>query len=126
MVHHRERLPLGLEACDDALRFHAELDDFQRDAAADRLLLFGEIDNAAAAFADFLREFVAADARADFFLAERETRSGAAVRAARRVQRRARNRQRRAAFGEEPIGFGRDRQQALEARTEGGVTAAGL
>ena len=34
MVHHRQRLPLGVEACDDLLGVHAELDDLERDAAA--------------------------------------------------------------------------------------------
>ena len=38
MVHHRQRLPLGLEAGDDLPRVHARLDDLQRDPAADRLL----------------------------------------------------------------------------------------
>ena len=62
MVHHRQRLPLGLEAGDDLLGVHAELDDLERDAAAHRFLLFGHIDDAAAAFADLLEQFVAADA----------------------------------------------------------------
>ena len=67
MVHHRQRLPLGLEAGDDLLGVHAQLDDLERDAAPDRLLLLGHIDHAAAAFADFLEQLVAADDRAEFF-----------------------------------------------------------
>ena len=43
------------------LGVHAQLDDLERHAAADRLLLFGHIDDAAAAFADLLQQFVAAD-----------------------------------------------------------------
>ena len=39
-----------------------ELDDLERHAAAHRLLLLGHVDDAAAAFADLLEQFVAADA----------------------------------------------------------------
>ena len=56
MVHHRERLPLGFKARDHLPGVHAELDDLQRDAAADRLLLFGHVDDPAAALADFLED----------------------------------------------------------------------
>ena len=66
MVHHRQRLPLGLEAGDDALGVHAQLDDLERHAAADRLLLLGHINHAAAAFADLLQQFVAANPVAGF------------------------------------------------------------
>ena len=34
MIHHRQRLPLGLEARDHLLGVHAELDNFQRNAAS--------------------------------------------------------------------------------------------
>ena len=61
MIHHRQRLPLGFETRDDAFRVHAQLDDLERDAAADGLLLFGHANDAAAAFADLLEQFVAAD-----------------------------------------------------------------
>ena len=37
-----------------AIWFHAQFDDFEGDAAADGLLLLGHVNNAAAAFADFL------------------------------------------------------------------------
>ena len=53
MVHHRQRLPLGLEPGDDLLGVHAQLDDLERDAPPHRLGLLGHIDHAAAAFADF-------------------------------------------------------------------------
>ena len=67
MVHHRQRLPLGLEAGDHLLGVHARLDDLQRDAAADRLGLLGDIDDAHAPFADLLQQLVGADERADAF-----------------------------------------------------------
>ena len=67
MVHQRQRLPLGLEPGDDALGVHAQLDDLERDAAADRFLLLGHINHAAAAFADLLEQFVAANPVAGFF-----------------------------------------------------------
>jgi phage tail sheath gpL-like len=38
-----------------------ELDDLEGDAAADRLLLLGHVDDAAAALADLLQQLVAAD-----------------------------------------------------------------
>ena len=67
MVHHRQRLPLGLKAGDDVLGVHAQLDDLERHAPPDRLLLFGHENHAAAAFADFLQQFIMADARSKAF-----------------------------------------------------------
>ena len=61
MVHHRQRLALGLETGDDRARVHARLDDLERDAAAHRLLLVGDIDHATAALADLLAQLVAPD-----------------------------------------------------------------
>jgi hypothetical protein len=61
MVHHRERLALGLEAGDDLPAVHAGLEDLEGDAALDRLALFGHPDFAEAAFADLLQQLVAAD-----------------------------------------------------------------
>ena len=54
MVHQRQCLPLRFETGDDLFGVHAELDDLERHAPADRLFLFGHIDDAAAAFADLL------------------------------------------------------------------------
>ena len=68
MIHHGQRLPLGLEAGDDLLGVHAQLDDLERDAPAHRLLLLGHIDHAAAAFADFLQQLVAAERLAHGFV----------------------------------------------------------
>ena len=62
MIHERDRLPLGLETGDDVPRVHAELDNLERHAAADRLLLLGHVNDAATTLANFLQEFVALDA----------------------------------------------------------------
>jgi len=67
MLHHRQRLALSFEAGDDLPGVHAQLDDFERNAAANRFFLFRHIDDAAPAFADLLEEFVVADAVAGFF-----------------------------------------------------------
>jgi hypothetical protein len=61
VIHQGEGLTLDFEAGDDLSRIHAELDDFQRDAATHRLFLFGHPDDAAPALAEFLEQFVAAD-----------------------------------------------------------------
>ena len=61
MVHHRERLAFGFETGDDRVGVHARLDDLERHAAADRFFLFGHVNDAAPALADFLEELVAAD-----------------------------------------------------------------
>ena len=67
MIHHGQRLPLGFEARNDLLGVHAQLDDLQRHAAADRLLLLGHIDRAEAAVPDHLEQRVTADRRAGAF-----------------------------------------------------------
>ena len=46
---------------------HAELDELERHAPADRFFLFGHIDDAAAAFADLLEQFVVPDVIAGDF-----------------------------------------------------------
>ncbi len=66
MVHHRQRLPLGLEAGDDLLGVHAVLDDLQRDLPLDRLGLLGQVDDAHAALAELAYDRVGADAGAGF------------------------------------------------------------
>ena len=62
MLHHRECLPLGLEAGQDLLGVHAGLEDLQRDSAPHRLDLLGLVDDAHAAFAEHLENAVRADA----------------------------------------------------------------
>ena len=61
MVHHGQRLPLGLEAGDHLPGIHARLDDLQSHLAADGLLLFGQIDDAHAPCADLLQQLVGAN-----------------------------------------------------------------
>ncbi len=58
MIHHRQRLPLLLEALQHGLRVHAGLDQLQRHLALDRLGLLGDPDLAHAPFADFFLERV--------------------------------------------------------------------
>ncbi len=65
MLHHGEGLPLGFKTGDDFLGVHPGFDDFERDAAADRLFLVGHVNDAAAAFANLLEQLVVADAFAD-------------------------------------------------------------
>ena len=67
VLHHRQRLPLGLEARDDLLGVHPQLDDLQRDAAADGMNLLGHEDDAEAALADLFQELVASDRDAGGF-----------------------------------------------------------
>ena len=64
VVHHRQCLPLGLEAGDHLPGVHAQLDDLQRHPPADGLLLLGQIDDGEAALADLLQDLVVADALA--------------------------------------------------------------
>jgi hypothetical protein len=52
MIHHRQRLPLGLEPRDHLLGVHPQLDNFER---------HGHIDHAAAAFAQLLEQFVSSN-----------------------------------------------------------------
>src|SRR5262245_40219561 len=67
MIHQRQGLPFRFEASDDALGVHAQFDDLERDAAADRLFLFRHIDHAAPALADLLKQLVTANDRARLF-----------------------------------------------------------
>ena len=68
MVHHRQGLPLGLEAGQNLPRVHARLDDLQRHPPADRLFLVGKIDSSKTAFAQHAEQFVRADCRAKPFI----------------------------------------------------------
>ena len=65
MIHHRQRLPLLLEARDHLLRVHPQLDDLQRHAPPHRLLLLRHPDHAEAALADLLEQLVRPDLLAD-------------------------------------------------------------
>jgi hypothetical protein len=68
MVHHRQRLPLRLEARNNLLGVHAQLDDFQRHAPAHGFGLLRDINHAASAFADPLQQFVASNRLAHGFV----------------------------------------------------------
>ncbi len=67
MIHHGQGLALGFEAGDDLVGVHAQLDDLQRHAPADRVLLLGHINHAEAAFSDHLEQRVTANHRAGAF-----------------------------------------------------------
>jgi hypothetical protein len=67
MIHQGQGLALGFKASDNAFGVHAQLDDLEGHAAANGFLLFGHIDDAAAAFANLLEKLVTADAVARFF-----------------------------------------------------------
>ncbi len=74
VVHQGQRLPLLLEARDHLPGVHAELDDLQRDAPNDRLLLLGHEHDAKAPFADLLQQLVGADPRAGALVVRRAGR----------------------------------------------------
>ena len=63
VVHHRQRLPLGLEAGDHLPRVHARLDDLERHPAADGAELLGHEHDAHAPLADLFQQLVRADHR---------------------------------------------------------------
>ncbi len=90
VVHEGQCLALRLEPGYDVARVHARLENLQGHLAADRLRLLGHEDDAEAALADLLEQFVGADDRAGAF-AKRFVRSGnrhagaAAVNAAQRL-----------------------------------------
>ena len=61
MVHHRQSLALGLKPGDDTPGVHAELDHLEGHPTTNGLRLFGDIDHAATAFAEFLADLVMRD-----------------------------------------------------------------
>ena len=67
MVHHRQGLLLGLKAGEHLPRVHARLDDLERHAPLDRMLLLGQEHGPHAAFAEFLQQAIGADLRAGLF-----------------------------------------------------------
>ena len=66
MVHHRQRLALGLNPGDHTAGVHAELDHLEGHPATNGLCLFGDIDHAATAFAEFLADLIVRDHIARF------------------------------------------------------------
>ena len=67
MIHHRQRLALGLEPGDHLARIHPRLDDLEGDLAVDRLRLLGHVDDPHPALADLLEQLVRADDRPGTF-----------------------------------------------------------
>ena len=67
VVHHRQGLPLGLEAGHDGSGVHPELNDFQGHTPFYRRLLLGNVDDAETSFADFLQQAKSADDRLGAF-----------------------------------------------------------
>ena len=61
VVHQRQRLALGLEARHELLGVEAPLDQLERDAAADRPLLLGLVDDAHPALADLAHQAIGPD-----------------------------------------------------------------
>ena len=61
MVHHRQRLALGLKPGYDTPGVHAELDHLEGHPTTNGLGLFGDIDHTAAAFAELFADFVMPD-----------------------------------------------------------------
>ncbi len=66
MVHEGQRLTFSLEPGDDTPGVHPQLDDLESHAATESFLLFSHVDHAAAAFANLLQQFVAANPVAGF------------------------------------------------------------
>jgi hypothetical protein len=64
VIHDRQRLTLGVKAGDDLPGVHPQLDHFESNPAAHRLFLLRDVNDATAAFANLLQEFLAADASA--------------------------------------------------------------
>ena len=62
MVHHRQRLPLGLEPGDELAGVHPELEHFQRNAAGDGRGLLCGVNRAHPALAEDLQDVVRTDA----------------------------------------------------------------
>ena len=61
VIHHGQRLPLGLESSDDLARVHADLEDLERDGATHRLGLLGAPNGTEAALANHPEQAVAVD-----------------------------------------------------------------
>jgi len=61
MIHHRERLALGLEAGDDLFGIHAKLDDLESDPPLERLTLLGHVDDTHSTFTQDLKDPVRSD-----------------------------------------------------------------
>ena len=68
MIHHGQRLPLGLEPRHDLPGVHAQLDDLERHSSPHRLGLLRDIDHAAPALANSFQKFIAPERLAHRFI----------------------------------------------------------
>ncbi len=116
VVHQRQRLPLLFKALEHGPGVHARLDELEGDRTLDRFGLLGDPDLSHAAFADLLRERVAAG---DDGAARRRRRvsrgPGRLGRRGRRVRRV------RGAVGRGPRRRGRGRLVGRQQRIDGGA-----
>ena len=67
VVHHGQRLALSFESRNHAPGIHAQLDDLERHAPAERLLLLSHVHYSATSLADLLEELVASNFVSRFF-----------------------------------------------------------
>ena len=67
MVHHGQCLTLGFKAGDHLFGVHPRFNDLQGNLSADGPLLLSNVNDAEAAFADLLQQFVRTDLRAGLF-----------------------------------------------------------
>src|SRR5438552_15965230 len=67
MIHEGQRLALRFETGDGLPGVHTQLDDLERDTAADRLRLLGHVHDPTAALANLLKQLVAANTAASLF-----------------------------------------------------------
>ena len=67
MIHHGQRLTLGLKPRHHFPRVHAQFDDLQRHSPPHRFLLLGHPDDAEATLTDLLQQLVAANPGAGYF-----------------------------------------------------------
>ena len=79
VVHQRQGVPLGLEACQNLARVHARLEDLDCHATANGLLLIGKIDDTKTTFAEDAAEFIRPNARTQHGVAMRSGRRGCGV-----------------------------------------------
>ncbi len=79
MVHHRQGVPLGLEACQNLTRVHAQLEDLDRHATPNGLFLVSQIDDAKATLAQDAAERIRPNPRTQHGVAMRSVRRGCGV-----------------------------------------------
>ena len=63
MIHHGQSLTFRLKSSHNLPRIHSQLNDFQRNLAAHRFRLFGQVNGTKAAFSDNFEQLVLVDER---------------------------------------------------------------